>query len=70
MNAITSSAMKAMVFAATGMSISGCAPVLALAPLAAGVSLIALDDKSKAQTATAPEEPVQYSEALAAPPVR
>jgi hypothetical protein len=66
MDAITSYAMKAVLLAALATNFSGCAPILALAPLAAGVSLIVLDDGSKARPATAalPEQHAQSSEAM------
>jgi hypothetical protein len=52
MRAIKSLIIKAVAFSVVGTSLSGCAPVLALAPVAAGISLIALDDH-KAEPRTA-----------------
>jgi hypothetical protein len=65
MPAITSLVMKAVVFSLVAASLSGCAPVLALAPLAAGVSLIALDNGNKAppHVAATTVNKVQYPEA-------
>ena len=66
MRALTSVVMKSVMFTVLAASLSACAPVLALAPLAAGVSLIALDKGAKAapHAATATGDRDLYPEAL------